>query len=63
MGSGRAVQLSQQGSGAFSVGRQHRLLRLPAEFFRHRNVGDLQLRFGALDELRAEIQQLLEEVY
>ena len=30
------------------------------EFFRHRNVGDLQLRFGALDELRAEIQQLLE---
>ena len=38
----------------------HRLLRLPAEFFRQRNVGDLQLRFGALDELRTEIQQLLE---
>ena len=40
--------------------RLHRLLRLPTDFFRTRNVGDLQLRFGALDELRAEIQQLLE---
>ena len=38
----------------------HRLLRLPTEFFRKRNVGDLQLRFGALEELRSEIQQLLE---
>ena len=57
----RAVQLSQQrGAARSQLAGMHRLLRLPAEFFRHRNVGDLQLRFGALDELRAEIQQLLE---
>ena len=57
----RAVQLSQQrGAARSQLAGMHRLLRLPAEFFRLRNVGDLQLRFGALDELRAEIQQLLE---
>ncbi len=57
----RAVQLSQQrGAARSQLAGMHRLLRLPTEFFRLRNVGDLQLRFGALDELRAEIQQLLE---
>ncbi|QNI59528.1 ABC transporter family protein [Synechococcus sp. BIOS-U3-1] len=57
----RAVQLSQQrGAARAQLAGMHRLLRLPAEFFRLRNVGDLQLRFGALDELRGEIQQLLE---
>ena len=57
----RAVQLSQQrGAARSQLAGMHRLLRLPAEFFRKRNVGDLQLRFGALDELRSEIQQLLE---
>lgn len=57
----RAVQLSQQrGAARSQLAVMHRLLRLPAEFFRKRNVGDLQLRFGALEELRSEIQQLLE---
>ncbi len=57
----RAVQLSQQrGAARSQLAGMHRLLRLPVEFFRLRNVGDLQLRFGALDELRGEIQQLLE---
>ena len=57
----RAVQLSQQrGAARSQLAGMHRLLRLPTDFFRTRNVGDLQLRFGALDELRAEIQQLLE---
>jgi ATP-binding cassette subfamily B protein len=57
----RAVQLSQQrGAARSQLAGMHRLLRLPAEFFRKRNVGDLQLRFGALEELRSEIQQLLE---
>jgi ATP-binding cassette subfamily B protein len=57
----RAVQLSQQrGAARSQLAGMHRLLRLPAEFFRLRTVGDLQLRFGALDELRGEIQQLLE---
>ena len=57
----RGVQLSQQrGAARSQLAGMHRLLRLPVEFFRHRNVGDLQLRFGALDELRAEIQQILE---
>lgn len=57
----RAVQLSQQrGASRSQLAGMHRLLRLPADFFRQRNVGDLQLRFGALDELRGQIQQLLE---
>ena len=57
----RAVQLSQQrGAARSQLAGMHRLLRLPTDFFRQRNVGDLQLRFGALDELRGEIQQLLE---
>ena len=57
----RAIQLSQQrGAARSQLAGMHRLLRLPTDFFRRRNVGDLQLRFGALDELRREIQQLLE---
>ncbi|EAU75139.1 ATP-binding cassette domain-containing protein [Synechococcus sp. RS9916] len=57
----RALQLSQQrGAARSQLAGMHRLLRLPTDFFRQRNVGDLQLRFGALDELRGEIQQLLE---
>ena len=57
----RALLLSQQrGATRSQLAAMHRLLRLPAEFFRQRNVGDLQLRFGALEELRTEIQQLLE---
>ncbi len=57
----RAVQLSQQrGAARSQLAGMHRLLRLPSEFFRLRNIGDLQLRFGALDQLRGEIQQLLE---
>lgn len=57
----RAVLLSQQrGASRSQLAGMHRLLRLPTEFFRLRNVGDLQLRFGALDELRGEIQALLE---
>ena len=57
----RAVQLSQQrGAARSQLAGMHRLLHLPTEFFRLRNVGDLQLRFGALDQLRGEIQKLLE---
>ena len=57
----RALQLSQQrGAARSQLAGMHRLLRLPTEFFRQRNVGDLQLRFGALEQLRGEIQQLLE---
>lgn len=57
----RALLLTQQrGAARSQLAAMHRLLRLPAEFFRQRNVGDLQLRFSALDELRREIQQLLE---
>ena len=57
----RAILLTQQrGAARSQLAAMHRLLRLPAEFFRQRNVGELQLRFGALNELRTEIQQLLE---
>ena len=57
----RAVQLSQQrGAARSQLAGMQRLLRLPVEFFRQRNVGDLQLRFAAIDELRGEIQRLLE---
>lgn len=57
----QAVQRTQQrGASRFQLAGMHRLLRLPAEFFRHRNVGDLQLRLDSLGELREEIQKLLE---
>ncbi len=57
----QSLQLSQQrGAARSQLAGMHRLLRLPTDFFRQRNVGDLQLRFGALEQLRAEIQQLLE---
>ena len=61
MGADSALMLTQQrGAARSQLAAMHRLLQLPVEFFRQRNVGDLQLRFGALDELRTEIQQLLE---
>lgn len=57
----RAVQLSQQrGAVRSQLAAIHRLLRLPTEFFRLRSIGDLQLRFSAIEELREEIQTLLE---
>ena len=57
----RAVQLSQQrGAVRSQLASMHRLLRLPTEFFRLRSIGDLQLRFAAIEELRGEIQALLE---
>lgn len=57
----RAILLTQQkGAAKAQLASMQHLLSLPIEFFRNRNVGELQLRFGALDELRNEIQQLLE---
>ena len=54
--------LLTQHSGAAKVqlAGMQRVLSLPTEFFRQRSVGELQLRFGALEELRKEIQVLLE---
>ena len=52
-----AEQQAGQKSQAASIAR---LMSLPVEFFRKRNVGELQLRFSALDELRGEVQQLLD---
>lgn len=57
----RSLLLPQQRGAARSqlASIQH-LLSLPIDFFRNYSIGDLLLRFGALDGLRSEIQTLLD---
>jgi len=50
----------QQGATRSQLATIQRMLSLPIDFFRHYSMGDLQLRFGAIDELRSEIQTLLD---
>ena len=57
----RDLLLAQHtGAAKTQLAGMQRLLSLPTEFFRRRSVGDLQLRFGAFEELRLEIQALIE---
>lgn len=57
----RDVLLTQHtGAARTQMAGMHRLLSLPTEFFRLRSIGELQLRFGAFEELRLEIQTLME---
>lgn len=57
----RDVLLTQQsGAARIQLAGMQRVLSLPIDFFRHRTVGELQLRFGALEELRKEIRVLME---
>jgi ATP-binding cassette subfamily B protein len=50
----------QQGAARSQLASIQRMLALPIGFFRTYSIGDLQLRFGALDRLREEIQSLLD---
>lgn len=50
----------QQGATRSQLATIQRMLSLPIDFFRHYSMGDLQLRFSAIDELRSEIQTLLD---
>ncbi len=57
----RFIQIAQQkGSFKTQIASINRLLSLPMQFFRKYTFGDLQLRFFSIDELRVEIQNLLE---
>ena len=57
----RDVLLTQhQGAARIQLAAMYRMLSLPIEFFRLRSIGELQLRFGAFEELRLEIQALTE---
>ena len=57
----RDVLLTQhQGAARVQLAGMHRLLSLPTEFFRVRSIGDLQLRFGAFEDIRLEIQAMTE---
>ena len=57
----RFIQIAQQkGSFRTQIASINRLLSLPINFFRKYTFGDLQLRFFSIDELRLEIQTLLE---
>ncbi|MGB1776385.1 MAG: ATP-binding cassette domain-containing protein [Synechococcus sp.] len=57
----RDVLLTQHtGAARTQLAGMHRVLSLPTEFFRRRGIGELQLRFGAFEELRLEIQALME---
>jgi len=50
----------QQGAARSQLAGLQRLLTLPLQFFQSYSLGHLQLRFGALDELRREIQTLID---
>ena len=50
----------QQGAVRSQLAGLQRLLTLPLDFFQSYSMGDLQLRFGALDDLRREIQTLID---
>ena len=57
----RDVLLTQhQGTARVQLAGMNRLLSLPTEFFRVRSIGDLQLRFGAFEDIRLEIQAMTE---
>ncbi len=57
----RDLLLTQHnGAAKTQMAGMNRLLRLPTDFFRQRSIGQLQLGFGALEELRKEIQLLME---
>ncbi|NMO83750.1 ATP-binding cassette domain-containing protein [Cyanobacteria bacterium 150NLHA] len=57
----RSFQITQQKGGAkFQLASIKHLLSLRTDFFRQYNIGDLQLRFNALEQLRSQIQNLLE---
>ncbi|QNI86496.1 ABC transporter family protein [Synechococcus sp. PROS-7-1] len=57
----RDVLLTQhQGAAKVQLAGMYRLLSLPTEFFRLRSIGDLQLRFGAFEDIRLEIQTMTE---
>jgi ATP-binding cassette subfamily B protein len=57
----RSIQITQQKGGARSqLASIKRLLTLPTDFFRQYNLGDITLRFGSIDQLRDQIQELLE---
>lgn len=57
----RDVLLTQhQGAARVQLAGMQRLLSLPTEFFRVRSIGDVQLRFGAFEDIRLEIQALTE---
>ena len=57
----RALLLSQQqGAARSQLASIQRMLALPIDFYRRYSMGDLQLRFSALDQLRREMQTLLD---
>ena len=57
----RSLLLPQQkGAVRTQLAGVHRLLNLPIDFFQKYSIGDLQLRFYSIDELRDEIQELLD---
>jgi len=57
----RSLLLPQQrGAARSQLAGIQRLLSLPMDFFHSYSMGDLQLRFSALDGLRNEIQSLLD---
>ncbi|MCP4800093.1 MAG: ATP-binding cassette domain-containing protein [bacterium] len=58
---GRSLQLAQQrGAVRSQFAAMNRMLSLSTDFFRKYTFGDIQMRFGALEQLRNEIQTLLE---
>lgn len=49
-----------KGASRTQIAGFHRMLELPISFFNSYSIGDLQLRFGSLDQIRGEIQDLID---
>ena len=57
----RDLMISQQkGAAKLQLASMKHALELPTEFYRQRSIGELTSRFGAIDEIREEIQELIQ---
>ncbi len=57
----RDLMVSQQkGAAKLQLASMKHALELPTDFYRQRSIGELQSRFGAIDEIREEIQELIQ---
>jgi ATP-binding cassette subfamily B protein len=53
------LSVQQRGGHRLQLASLHRLLRLPAAFFKSVRAGELTLRYGAIGQLQQEIQSFL----
>lgn len=53
------LTVQQRGAHRLQLAALHRLLQLPASFFKAYRAGELSLRYGAIGQIQTEIQSLI----